>query len=61
MESRKVEPCSSFSKKLDESLQILLRAGVISSYPILRDIGNGIVAQAEHTVMITTEGCERLT
>jgi len=53
--------CGSFTKKLDESLQILLRAGVISSYPILRDIGNGIVTQAEHTVMITTEGCEKLT
>jgi methionine aminopeptidase len=33
----------------------------ISSYPILKDIGNGIVTQAKHTVMITGGGCEKLT
>ncbi len=53
--------CVPYSKNLDESLQILMRTGVISSYPILRDIGGGIVTQAEHTVMITGGGCERLT
>ena len=36
----------------------LLRSGVIKSYGVLREAGDGLVAQAEHTVIVTADGCE---
>jgi len=53
--------CFKFDKKAKQRIRKLLRAGVIYSYPVLRDMGEGIVAQSEHTVIITEEGCEILT
>ena len=44
-----------------KSLQKLMRAGVVSYYPILDELGKGIVTQSEHTVMITKSGIEVLT
>jgi len=42
-------------------LQKLVRERAISSYPILVDVKDGLVTQAEHTVLITQDGCEVLT
>jgi methionyl aminopeptidase len=44
-----------------KSLQKLIRSGVVSYYPILGELGKGTVTQAEHTVMITSNGVEVLT
>ena len=44
-----------------KSLQKLIRAGVVSYYPILDELGKGIVTQSEHTIMITSSGIEVLT
>jgi methionyl aminopeptidase len=42
-------------------LQQLVRQRAITSYPILVDVKGGTVTQAEHTVLITEDGCEVLT
>ena len=44
-----------------KSLQKLMRTGVVSYYPILDELGKGMVAQSEHTVMINKDGVEVLT
>ena len=44
-----------------KSLQKLIRAGVVSYYPVLDELGKGIVTQSEHTIMITSSGVEVLT
>jgi methionyl aminopeptidase len=41
----------------DKMLKKLLRFGVISTYPVLRDAKGGMVSQAEHTVIVTKSGC----
>lgn len=46
------------SEKLDFSLIQLEKAGVIHSYPVLIEKAGGLVSQAEHTVIITQDGCE---
>ena len=43
------------------SLKKLMRAGIISYYPVLDELGKGMVAQSEHTVLITNSGSEVLT
>ncbi len=43
------------------SLAKLMRAGIISYYPVLDELGKGMVAQSEHTVLITNSGSEVLT
>nr|AIF14710.1 methionine aminopeptidase type II (map) [uncultured marine group II/III euryarchaeote KM3_67_G08] len=44
-----------------KNLQKLIRSGVVSYYPILDELGKGIVTQSEHTIMITSSGVEVLT
>ncbi|UCG70888.1 MAG: type II methionyl aminopeptidase [Thermoplasmata archaeon] len=53
--------CHRFDRKAKQHLRKLLKAGIIYSYPILRDVGEGTVAQSEYTVLITENGCEILT
>lgn len=43
------------------TLQQLLKQVLIKSYPQLIEAGHGMVAQHEHTVLITEDGCEVLT
>ncbi len=50
--------CVDFDKKARASIQRLLRKGLITSYPILSDVGKGMVSQAEHTVIVTEDGCK---
>ncbi|KXS44526.1 MAG: methionine aminopeptidase [Methanolobus sp. T82-4] len=45
-------------EKLDFALLQLEKAGVVHSYPVLKEIGGGMVSQAEHTVIVTDDGCE---
>jgi methionyl aminopeptidase len=55
--------CTEFAEK--DKLRFLLgsmtRRNIIYSYPQLVEAGNGMVAQAEHTVIVTRDGCEPIT
>ena len=51
----------SFQEQATKNLQKLMRAGVVTYYPILDELGGGIVTQSEHTVLITKNGAEVLT
>ncbi len=44
-----------------KSLQKLIQSRVVSYYPVLDELGKGIVTQSEHTIMITSSGVEVLT
>jgi methionyl aminopeptidase len=46
------------SDKLEFSLIQLEKAGILHSYPVLIESAGGLVAQAEHTIIITEDGCE---
>jgi len=39
-------------------LNSLLRSGAVMSYPALLDLGNGIVSQTEHTMIVGSGGAE---
>jgi methionyl aminopeptidase len=44
--------------QLDYALMQLEKAGIIHSYPVLKEVGGGMVSQTEHTVIVTDDGCE---
>jgi len=46
------------SEKLEFSLIQLEKAGILHSYPVLIEKTGGLVSQSEHTVIITSDGCE---
>ncbi|MBW2632322.1 MAG: type II methionyl aminopeptidase [Deltaproteobacteria bacterium] len=43
--------------KIDIALSSLRKSGVIHGYPVLHDIPGSLVSQAEHTVIVTADGC----
>jgi methionyl aminopeptidase len=45
--------------RVDMSLRQLETAGIIRSYPVLKD--RGLVSQSEDTVIVTVDGCEIIT
>ncbi len=45
-------------KYVDKSLTSLLRQGIIHGYPVLVEHQHGLVSQAEHTMIVTDDGCE---
>ncbi|MEM0449804.1 MAG: type II methionyl aminopeptidase [Methanomassiliicoccales archaeon] len=50
--------CTEIMHDAPSLLKNLVRHGLISSYPILKEIKGGMVAQTEHTVIITGQRCE---
>lgn len=46
------------AKRMDATLFGLMRAGIVHGYPILVEHQKGLVSQAEHTMIITEDGCE---
>jgi len=44
-------------EKLDITLASLVRSGHLHAYPVLRDVPGSLVSQAEHTVIVTGDGC----
>jgi len=44
--------------KTDMALNQLLKEGTITAYPVLIEASGGIVSQAEHTLIVTEDGCE---
>lgn len=53
--------CLDSVDNVDVILRELMRAMIITGYPVLREIDKGIVTQAEHTVIVTENGCEATT
>lgn len=43
------------------ALKELLQNHFLRGYPILREAGKGLVSQAEHTILVTSDGCEVMT
>jgi methionyl aminopeptidase len=44
-------------KRMDLALPTLLRSQVLHVYPVLSDIPGSLVSQAEHTIIVTADGC----
>jgi methionyl aminopeptidase len=44
-------------EKLEITLSGLVRSGHLHAYPVLRDVKGSLVSQAEHTVIVTGDGC----
>ena len=53
--------CYRFDEKAPAILKKLQRAGLVTAYKQLVDIGNGMVAQTEHTMLVTDEGAKLTT
>ncbi len=47
--------------KVDFALLQLVKAKIIQPYPVLKEIEGGLISQAEHTVIVTDDGCEVIT
>ncbi len=45
-------------KRADATLNSLMRMGIVHSYPVLVEEQGGMVSQAEHTMIVTEDGCE---
>ena len=58
---RWIEPMFNSKIALNAALKELLNAGALHPYPVLREAKRGIVAQFEHSVLVTHDGCEVLT
>jgi methionyl aminopeptidase len=50
--------CDDLDKNASHQLKVLLRHGVISSYPILKETDGSRVSQTEHTLVIVNGKCE---
>jgi methionyl aminopeptidase len=44
-------------RKMDLALPTLIRSQVLHVYPVLSDIQGSLVSQAEHTIIVTADGC----
>lgn len=53
--------CYRYTKKAQKLLQKLVSERAVTMYPILKDVNSGMVAQTEHTVIVTEDGCEIIT
>ena len=49
------------TENADMAIMRLFRDKILDSYPVLKDISGSLVSQAEHTVMVTDNGCKVLT
>jgi alpha-tubulin suppressor-like RCC1 family protein len=47
--------------RLELTLRELVGVGALHPYHVLKERGDGVVAQAEHTVIVTEQGCEVIT
>jgi methionyl aminopeptidase len=50
--------CESIVPDASHTLKVLLRHGVVSSYPMLKEINGAMVSQAEHTLIVVNGKCE---
>jgi methionyl aminopeptidase len=49
--------CTRYVSEPAAALEMLVRCGAVSFYPTLREVDDGIVTQAEHTVIVGPDGC----
>ncbi len=47
--------------RIDFAVLTLVKADIIQSYPVLKEIKGGLISQAEHTIIVTADGCEVIT
>ncbi|MDI6887300.1 MAG: type II methionyl aminopeptidase [Candidatus Thermoplasmatota archaeon] len=53
--------CYGIVDKPAPALRELMKARIVVTYPILKEVANSVVSQAEHTVLVTDTGCEVIT
>ena len=53
--------CDRLDPDAQPLLQKMFRMGILMNYPVLSDTAEGIVAQTEHSVLVTSDGCELIT
>ncbi len=53
--------CDDMHPDAQSFLAKMLRMGMVMNYPVLVEVADGIVAQAEHSVFVTKDGCTVLT
>ena len=46
-----------YEEKSDLALAQLLKQNILRGYPVLHDVPGSIVSQAEHTLIVTDDGC----
>jgi methionyl aminopeptidase len=42
------------------ALKKLVKSGAVKHYPVLREVDNGVVTQAEHTVLVGADDSENI-
>lgn len=53
--------CDDLGPNAQSLLAKMLRMGMVMNYPVLVEVAGGLVAQAEHSVLVTKDGCTVLT
>ena len=53
--------CYRLDRKAPAHLARLVRSGLVYTYPFLYDVGHGVVAQSEHSLVVTDSGADVLT
>lgn len=53
--------CSGIVENHNSVLKELMKEMLIAAYPVLKEIENSVIAQAEYTVIVTEKGCEVIT
>ncbi len=53
--------CDDLHPNAQPLLSKMLRMGMVMNYPVLVEVADGLVAQAEHSVLVTKDGCLVLT
>jgi methionyl aminopeptidase len=49
------------AERVDYALSLLIKGGIVHKYPVLWEAEEAVVSQAEHTVIVTDDGCEVIT
>ncbi len=53
--------CDRLDGDAESLLQKMLRLGIVMNYPVLTEVQGSMVAQSEHSVLVTSKGCRVLT
>ena len=53
--------CDDLQDDAPALLAKMVRLGMIMGYPVLSEVAGGMVAQAEHSVIVTSDGCRVIT
>ena len=48
-------------ERVDFAVTQLVKAQIIQPYPVLKEVQGGLISQAEHTIIVTEDGCEVIT